>query len=277
MNPVTTVSRTSEVALLLIGEKINSTRKHVAAAILKRDAAYIRHEAENQALAGAHYLDVNAGSFADREVECLTWLIDTVQEAVEIPICVDSPNPLVLAAVAPQVRRPFMINSITLEPTRLDSVLRLAVDTGAKVVALCQDEGPMASTTEQKVALAERLVEASEDYGLPINDLYIDPLVYPLSTDASSAVTALNAIEEIVKRFPGVHTTCGLSNVSYGLPNRGLINRTFLVAALTRGLDSVIVDLTNRETYASLKAGLLVTGKDDYCMDYIAAFREERL
>jgi 5-methyltetrahydrofolate corrinoid/iron sulfur protein methyltransferase len=263
--------------MLLIGEKINSSRKQVATAILERDGAYIRNEAETQASAGAHFLDVNAGSFAEQEAECLTWLIDTVQEAVELPICVDSPNPSVIRSVLPHVRRPFMINSITLEPARLTSILPVAVDNGAKVIALCQDDGPMASTTEQKVSLAERLVQASEKHGLPLHDLYIDPLVYPLSADASSAMATLDAVEEIMARFPGVHTTCGLSNVSYGLPERKLVNRTFLTAALTRGLDSVMMDPTDRYLYASLKAGLLVAHRDDYCMEYITAYREKRL
>lgn len=263
--------------MVIIGEKINSSRKLIAQAIEDQDAAFICSEAQAQASAGAHYLDVSAGSFAEREPECLSWLVRTVQEAVDLPICVDSPNPSAIEAVLPHVRAPFMINSITLEPARLDSILRIAVDGAAKVIALCQDERPMATTAEQKISLAEKLVQASEEYGLPISDLYIDPLVYPLSTDASSALATLTAIQEIMTRFPGVHTTCGLSNVSYGLPNRKLANRTFLIAALVRGLDSVLMDPTDQELYASLKSGLLVAGRDDFCMEYITAYREERL
>jgi cobalamin-dependent methionine synthase I len=112
---------------------------------------------------------------------------------------------------------------------------------------------------------------------VPLGDIYIDPLVYPLSTNPKSAGATLDAVGEIMKQFPGVHTVCGLTNVSYGLPARKLINRAFLVAAITRGLDSAIIDPTDKLLYAMLKAATLIIGKDDYCKDYICAFREGRV
>jgi len=102
-------------------------------------------------------------------------------------------------------------------------------------------------------------------------------LVYPVSTNTQSAVATLEAIKRIMILFPGVHTTCGLTNVSHGLPGRKLVNRTFLVAAINCGLDSAILDLTDKQLFAALKGALLVNGRDDYCMDFIAAFREGRI
>jgi 5-methyltetrahydrofolate--homocysteine methyltransferase len=113
--------------------------------------------------------------------------------------------------------------------------------------------------------------------GISLDNLYIDPLVYPLATNDRSALATLDAIGQIMKQFPGVHTTCGLTNVSYGLPNRKLANRTFLVSAILMGLDSAILDPTDKQLFGALKAALMIAGKDEFCMGYITAFREGRL
>ena len=159
----------------------------------------------------------------------------------------------------------------------MEGILPLVAEYKAKVIALCQTEDSIAETTKGKVALASELVEKVTASGVPIDDLYIDPLVYPLGTNTESPLATLNAIEQIMKQFPGVHTTCGLTNISYGLPNRRLVNRTFLVAAIVRGLDSLIIDPTDRKLYGSLKTALMVMGKDEFCMKYIKAFKEGRL
>jgi len=183
----------------------------------------------------------------------------------------------VIKAMLSQIRGKPMINSITLEPSRIESILPLVKEYNPKVIALCQSEDSMAETVDEKVKLAGQLVERASAFGLPLDDLYIDPLLYPLSKNSNSALATLSAIEKIMKEFPGVHTTCGLTNVSYGLPNRKLVNRTFLVAAITRGLDSAIIDPTDRQLYSSLKSALSVIDKDEFCMEYITAFREGRL
>jgi len=112
--------------------------------------------------------------------------------------------------------------------------------------------------------------------GIPLDNLYIDPLVYPLATNDQSALATLDAIDKIMKEFPCVHTICGLTNVSYGLPNRKLVNRTFLVMAIARGLDSAILDPLDKQLFEALKASLMVAGKDEFCIQYITAFREGR-
>ena len=113
--------------------------------------------------------------------------------------------------------------------------------------------------------------------GIPLDDLYIDPLVYPLGTDAKSAVATLDAIASIMKEFSGVHTACGLTNISHGLPCRKLINRTFLVSAIIRGLDGAIMDPTDKQLYGAMRAAVTVAGEDEFCMEYIRAFRAGRL
>ncbi|MBW1787066.1 MAG: dihydropteroate synthase [Deltaproteobacteria bacterium] len=246
--------------MLIIGERINSSRTSIAQAISAQDVQFIQDEAKAQADAGADYIDVNAGTFIKDECEKLKWVADTVQAATDLPLCIDSP-----------------VNSITLEPARLEGILPLVAEHGTKVIGLCQSESEMAESKDDKMRLAEQLVKHVTDAGVPLDDLYIDPLVYPLATNTESALATLSAIKGIMKEFPGVHTTCGLTNVSYGLPNRKLVNQTFLISAITQGLDSAIMDPTNKRLYGALKAALMVMGQDDFCMNYVGAFREERL
>ena len=263
--------------MIIIAERINSSRRYIAQAIQSRNAGFIRNEAKAQAMAGADYIDVNAGTFVDDETEQLKWIIEVVQSATDLPLCIDSPDPSVIRAVLPLMKKAPIINSITLEPSRLEGILPLVAEYNTGVIGLCQSGESMAETAKEKVSMAESLVESVTGAGIPLENLYIDPLVYPISTNSLSAVAALDAIEEIMKAFPGVHTTCGLTNVSYGLPERKLINRTFLVAAVLRDLDSAILDPTDRRLYGALKAALAVAGKDEFCMAYVSAFREGRL
>ncbi len=263
--------------MLIVAERINSSRKFVTKAIENKDREFIQNEARIQTEAGADYIDVNAGSFIGEETQRLEWVIQVVQEATDLPLCIDSPDPEVIKAVLPLLDRTPMVNSITMEPVRLEGILPLVAEQGAKVIGLCQSEDTMAETVEDKIRVAGQLVEEVSKMGIPLDDLYIDPLVYPLSSNPDSGLAVLEAIDRIMKEFPGVHTICGLTNVSYGLPSRKLINRTFLVAAITKGLDGVIMDPTDKEIFGALKAALTVVSKDEYCMEYIAAFRDGRL
>jgi cobalamin-dependent methionine synthase I len=263
--------------MLIIAERINASRKTIARAIEAGDRGFIQEEAKTQTQAGAHYIDVNAGTFVGEEAEKLRWIVEAVQEVTDLPLSIDSPDPAVIRAMMPLLKKAPMINSITLEPSRIEGILPLVTEYGAKVIALCQAEHEMAETADDKVRLAGRLVEKLTAAGVPIDDIHLDPLVYPLSTNPNSARATLEAIGGIMKAFPGVHTVCGLTNVSYGLPARKLVNRAFLAAAITMGLDSAIIDPTDKLLYAMLKAATLVVGKDDFCMDYICAFREGRV
>ena len=264
--------------MLIVGERINASRKAIRAALEAMDAAAIQQEARTQDAAGARYIDVNGGTFPGREPELLAWLVDTVQAATDKPLCLDSSDPAALAAALPRVKtRLPMINSINLERDRFERVLALALEHRAKLIALCQGEGVPAASAEQKVALAAELVERLTRAGIALDDIYVDPLVFPLGTDSQSAQATIDAIGEIMRRYPGVHTICGLTNVSHGLPARKLINRTFLVAAMSRGMDAAIVDPTDAELVSAVYAARAVFGRDDYCMALIEAFQEGRV
>jgi len=264
--------------MLIVAERINASRKAIRAALESEDAAAIQKEATAQAAAGAHYIDVNGGTFPGREAELLGWLVDTVQAVTDLPLCLDSPDPAALAAALPRVKmRPPMINSINLEPGRFEAVLELALAHRAKLIALCQGEGVPAAGAAEKIALATELIERLTRAGIAPDDLYVDPLVFPLGTDSQSARATVEAIGEIHRRFPGVHTICGLTNVSYGLPARKLINRTFLVAAIGSGMDAAIVDPTDAQLMSAMLAANAVFGRDDYCVGFIEAFQDGRI
>ena len=260
--------------MIIIGERINSSRRLVAEAMASGNREYIQKEAKIQSEAGADYLDVNAAAFMAKEAECLKWVIEAVQEVTELPLCLDSPDPAVIKKVIPLMNKPPMINSITLEPSRMDSILPLVLDYRATVIGLCQTKDQMGKTAVEKIEIASRLIEKVTSSGIGIEALYIDPLVFPVGADSSSACATLDAIEIIMKQFQGVHTVCGLTNVSHGLPNRKLVNRTFLVEAVARGLDAAILDPADKQLFSAMRAALMLMGKDAFCMQYIKAFRK---
>jgi 5-methyltetrahydrofolate--homocysteine methyltransferase len=263
--------------MLIVAERINSSRKAISEAIKARDADFISKEAGSQAEAGANYIDVNAGSFVGQEAEYLCWLVDTVQGATDLPLCLDSPDPAAVAAALKRVKKPCLINSITMEKKRLDGLLPLIKEYGTRIVVLCQSDKGMANTVEGKLDIARQMVEILTKEGIAPDDIFIDPLIYPVATDTQSAVAALGAIREITRKIPEVHTICGLTNVSYGLPVRKLVNRTFLVAAMAQGLDSAIIDPTDRELMAGLVAAEAVLDRDKFCAGYITAYRQGKL
>jgi 5-methyltetrahydrofolate corrinoid/iron sulfur protein methyltransferase len=264
--------------MLIVAERINASRKAIRAALEKLDAAAIANEVRAQAAAGAHYIDLNGGTFPGREAELLCWLVDVAQGETQLPLCLDSPDAQALAAALPRIKgkRP-MLNSINLEPGRFDQVLPLAREYQAKLIALAQGEGVPAATAPEKVELATRLVEQLVNGGMVLDDIYIDPLVFPVGTDSNSALASVAAMREIMTRFPGVHTICGLSNVSHGLPARKLVNRTFLAGAIANGMDAAIIDPTDAQLMATLFAAEAVFGRDEYCVNLIEAFQAGKL
>jgi 5-methyltetrahydrofolate corrinoid/iron sulfur protein methyltransferase len=264
--------------MIIVAERINASRKRIARALDERDVEWIAKEARKQAEAGATYIDVNAGTSVAKEIENLIWLAETVVEAVELPLCVDSANPAALDAALPinKVGRP-MINSITGEKLRLEGILPLVTKYNAKVVALTMDDDGMPDDVESRVANAERLHKKLAEAGVPDGDIFFDVLIRPVSTDPDQAVYCLEAISQIRAKYPDVHFMCGMSNVSFGLPRRKLLNRTFLTLLMSAGQDGAILDPTEKEVAATLQATKALLGRDEYCMDYIGAERAGKL
>jgi cobalamin-dependent methionine synthase I len=252
----------------IIGEKINGTRKRVAKAIAERDIDFIKDLAVRQAEAGSTWLDVNAGTHPDREPDDLIWLIETIQPEVEIPLCLDSANPKALAVAIAAVERVPMINSISGEPERLEKILPLVAEHGCDVIALAMDDKKIPETYEKRLE-----VIATQAAGVPDDKVYVDPLVMTVATANQSAVIVCDTIRTIKQKYSEVHFTMGLSNISFGLPARKQINRTFLTLVMQAGLDSAILDPLDRELGAAIVTTELLLGKDRHCRNYLKASR----
>jgi 5-methyltetrahydrofolate--homocysteine methyltransferase len=259
--------------LEIIGEKINGTRKRVAQAIAERDADFIRDLARKQAEAGADWLDVNAGTHPNQEADDLVWLIENVQAVVDTPLCLDSANPKALAVAIKAVEATPMINSISGEPQRLEGILPLVAEYGCRVIALAMDEKKIPETSEARVAVVHKVMEATRAAGIPDEHIYVDPLVMTIGTNIQSGPIFFDTLRAVRGAYPEVHFTAGLSNISFGLPARSYINRAFLALALAAGLDSAILDPLDREMKAALVAAKLVLGEDRHCLNYIRAYR----
>lgn len=264
--------------MLIIGERINATRFAIKTALQARDAEAVRREAAQQAAAGADYLDINAGLSPDVELELMDWLCDVVQAAVPMPLSLDSASPRVLeAGLRKHQNGQPMINSISMETGKHEKVLPLVKEYRARVVALCMDDDGIPKTAEGRIAVAGRIVAEAERLGIPLEDIYLDPLVMALSSDGEAGRVALATVAGIKRNWPGVRTTCGLSNISFGLPNRRLLNRTFLAMLLAHGLDSAIIDPLDPHIMATALAGPALLGQDEFCMAYLKGYRAKKL
>jgi cobalamin-dependent methionine synthase I len=266
--------------MLIIGERINATSKRVAEAIAQRDARFLQELARNQVDAGAHYLDVNAGRGhgSEQEVEDLKWAIDTVQAAVDVPLAIDSSDHQAIAAALSHYRgKTAIINSVNAEEEKLKALLPLALEHQADVIALAMDDSGVPSDVDGRLRACDRILERAAAYRLPAERIFLDPLALPLSVDTDQGMVTLRTLEQIKARYPHTRTTLGLSNVSYGLPLRGVINRALLLMAMYVGLDSVILDPLDARLMARIRAAQVVLGKDPFCKNYLKDYRKGRL
>ena len=220
-------------------------------------------------------LGTGLGGLAEEiEVETLKWMIELVQEVTEVPICVDSPSANVCAEALKFCNKPGLVNSVSLEGDKIDVVFPVIADTEWKCVALlCDDSG--IPDKVKRMEVFEGIMKRAEEYKIDPSRLYIDPLVVTASTD-TTALTAFNEVTMKIKEmYPTIHITSGLSNISFGLPARKYINQAFLVLAMNAGMDSAILDPTNKDSQGLLYATEILLEKDDFCLEYINAYREE--
>jgi len=263
--------------MIVVGELINASRKIISESILNNDTETIQKVAKDQADAGANYIDVNAGIFVEEEADYLKWLVEIVQDAVDIPCCIDSPSPKAIetALAAHKGDQQPMINSISLEKDRYDSLLPILSGTDLKVVALCMSDEGMPETTDERLKIADKLINGLVKADVALENIHVDPLVQPVSTNSEFGMEFINAVEAISTQFKGVHTMCGLSNISFGLPNRKFLNQTFAVMAIARGLDGLIINPLDKKMMANMIAAETLAGRDNYCGNYLKAYRED--
>ncbi len=256
---------------VMIGEKINPTgRKKLAAALAEGNLDYVRQLAESQLAWGAEVLDINVGVPGLDEAALARKLVELLASVVDVPFCLDSANPVVLAAGLAAAPGKPLVNSVSGEQKRLDTVLPLVKERGAAVIGLTMDDNGIPKTPEERLAVAEKILEHAARLGIPSEDIIIDPLVLTVGSDSKAALVTLQTVELLRKEF-GVNINLGASNVSFGLPDRPTVNAAFLTLAIQMGATCAITDPA--KLGQTVKAADLLLGRDDNSMRYLKYYR----
>jgi len=259
---------------VLIGERINPTGKaKLTAALQAGDLQIVREMAVTQMADGADILDVNVGALGVDEVSFLPKAVSAVMEEVKVPLCIDSDNPKALEAGLKVYKGKAIINSVNGQEYRLQSVLPLAKDFGAALVCLAMDDEGIPATADRRLAVVAKIVERATAMGIPQEDLIVDCLALAVSADSKAGVVTLEAIRRVRDEF-GVNQTLGASNISFGLPERDVINWAFLAMAISTGVTCPVVHVS--KVRAAVLATDVLLGKDDYSMRYIRAYRQRQ-
>jgi 5-methyltetrahydrofolate--homocysteine methyltransferase len=256
---------------VMIGEKINPTgRKKLAAALSEGNLDYARQLAETQVAWGAEVLDINVGVPGLDEVAVIKKLVEMLVPVVDVPFCLDSANPQVLAAGLAAAPGKPLVNSVSGEEKKLETVLPLVKDRGAAVIGLTMDDNGIPKTPEERLSVGEKIIERAARLGIPVEDIIIDPLVLTVGSDSKAALVTLQTVELLRKEF-GVNINLGASNVSFGLPDRPTINQTFLTLAIQLGATCSITDPSKLGT--TVKAADMLLARDENSMRYLKYFR----
>jgi len=261
---------------VIIGERINPTGRKVLAAEMKDGVMdRVRSDAQAQAAAGAHMLDVNAGIPAIDEPALLVAAIKAVMEVTDLPICIDSSIIEALEAGLSAYEGKALVNSVTAEEDRLERILPLVKKHGAAVIGMANDETGISMVPEERLALARRIIERASDHGIPQHDIIIDPIAMTVAADPTCGVITLETMR-LIRDELGNNMTCGASNVSFGLPDRPTVNAAFLPLAMHAGLTCAITNPLEAMVRRAVLAGDLLLGHDEYAMRWIRAFRAEQ-
>ena len=261
--------------MIIIGEKINGSIPAVAEAIARRDAEFVRKRAIAQAQAGATFIDCCAAVPEEIEVETLKWMIACIESVCDLPIALDSPSADVLAQAYRFCRRPGLINSVSGEGDKLDKIFPiLAGNPDWQVIALLSDDAGIPRSAAGRLRVFDKIMAKAGEYDIDPSRIHIDPLVEMLCTSENGIETNMEVIRTIREQYPSIHITAAVSNISFNLPMRRMINLGFTVLAMNAGLDCAILDPTNRDMMGLIYATEALLGRDDYCMGYIGAYRE---
>jgi 5-methyltetrahydrofolate--homocysteine methyltransferase len=266
------------VQMIIIGEKINGFIPKTLAAIEAKDAEYIKAIAVGQAEGGADYLDICAGVAPELERDTMRWLIDIAQTNSSLPLCLDSSDVQVLLELKELAKKPGILNSVSLElvddeRTKCDVVFPAVAASDWGIIALTCDNTGIPDEPAKKFELAKDMISQANAAGIATERIYIDPCVTTLASNQESLLNFIGGIALIKAEYPTVHFTSGLSNISFGMPYRKAINTQFLCLAMQAGMDSAIMDPMSADMQATLFATAALLGNDEYCMEYLQAYR----
>ncbi len=259
----------------MIGERINGMFKDIGEAVAKFDPKPIQDWAIKQTEAGAHFLDLNVGPTAADRAKSMKWMAEIMQEVSDVPIALDSTNYDAIEGALEILKRPGMINSCPNERPKIERVFPMAAKYNASIVCLTMDKSGIPLNADARVAHAMELVAAADEFGVPTDSLFIDPLILPCNVAQPHAPEVLEALRQIkTLSDPAPHTTLGLSNVSQNTPDRSLVNRTYVVMAICAGLDSAIIDVNDETMVASIATADMLLNHAIYCDSYVKVFRQ---
>lgn len=268
------ISISDEGPFTVIGERINPTgNKRLSKALIEGDFEYIRELARTQVTAGADVLDVNVGVPSLDELTLLPQIVEVVSSGVDVPICIDTPNSEALAAALSKIDGKALVNSVNGEKSSLEKVLPLVKDHGAAVIGLTMDDEGIPSTIDGRVKVAGTILEQAAKLGISEEDVVIDPLVLTVGADHNAAATTLEAIKSIHGEF-GVNINLGASNVSFGLPEREIVNQAFIALAMGAGATCAITNAAKMTR--TIRATDLLLAKDEFGARYIQYFRSQQ-
>lgn len=262
--------------MILIGERLNSSKKEVHQAILKKDCEFFLKNAKLQREKGANFIDLNTASMMEQELEFMKWAIEIIQAEDEIPISIDSPNLEVLEKALNYTKGPIILNSITVDEKKVERIAPIVKEKEPYVVVMLMDAS-IPSTPEECLKKLDKFLEMAEKYGLKIDKFFFDPLLRPIGAESKNAILFLNSLKLIKEKFPEIKTICGLSNVSFGLPSRRFINRTFLPLILQYKIDAIILDVLDEKLLSTIIVSEAILGKENGLMKLLKAKREGKL
>ena len=262
--------------MLIIGEKLNGAIKSVAEAIKNQDGQFVRDLASRQLDCRADYLDICSG-VPDKDEDVLKWMIELIQsDHPDVQFSLDSPNPETILGCMPFCKNPGIINSVSLEGGNIDKIFHVAAEKKEwKIIALLLDDTGMPESVEKRMESFRRIMEKADEYGIGLDRLYFDPMVFTVGTSPDSFLNFIGTADRIREEYPEAHIVSGLSNISYGLPYRKAVNHAFLIGAMVHGMDSAIMDPLNRDMLGGVYAAGALLGIDEYCIEYLSAYRDD--
>jgi cobalamin-dependent methionine synthase I len=267
--------------MIIIGEKINATIPSIKEAVIAHDGEMLRDLAMRQKGAGADIIDVNVGTgqgSSEDERSDMEWLVGLLRaDDVDAMLCIDSADAGVLeAGLRAGGKKVAMINSVKATEKNMGEVFPLAAEYGVPVVALAMDENGIPRDAAGRLKACEKIIEGAGSFGVATEKIFFDPLVFPISTDIAQGRTVIETLEKIKTLFSGAKTVLALSNVSFGLPKRALINTAMLHMAMSAGIDAAIINPLDRAVMSAVRAGDAVLGRDRHCRRYMRTMRQDR-
>ena len=258
--------------MIIIGEKLNGSIPSVGKAIAERDSDYIREIAKKQADVGVTFLDCCASVNVD-EVEIMHWMIDNIQAVTDTPIAVDSPSEEVCVAAMKFCNRPGLINSVSGEGRKIDLVFPAIADTEWQVMALLSDDTGIPRTAAKRIEVLDKIMARAKEFGISDDRIHIDPLVEMLATSEDGIAMVIEVMTYIKSHYPKLHISGAVSNISFNLPARRIVNQAFVVLAMNAGMDSAVLDPLNQDLMGMIFATEALLGYDEMSMEYIGAYR----